>query len=238
MTTPTRDDVDAAVEDWFLAEVAIDSIGAATDIYNQLYSQKDALVDGIFSSIGTDSEAFATGTLTFTPGTIADDKIDINGVYYQFCTTVSGSANGSLSTPWQVAKGGSATAGLTNLKNAINGGVAGVPGTDYSTGITAHPDAKATASTSTTVAVSAREIGVAGNAITTSVVVVTTSDGFAWGGSTLSGGAGTDFPAIEDAIDAWRNSVRAVPLESNSDAIDQLDDAIDVLEDDISGLFS
>lgn len=235
MTATTRDQIATAVQSWFDNSISAAPIINNTGIWNQLYGTYDSFVDAIFAQVSGDSEAAAIGTLTFTPGTVADDKIVIGGVYYQFCTTVSGSADGTSTTPWQVAKGANATASLTNLKNAINGG-GGVAGTDYSAGIIAHPSAKATASTSTTLSAAAIDPGVAGNSITTTVVVVTTSDGFAWGSGTLTGGSGTDWDAVEGAIDDWRDSVRAVPLEADEDSITQLQAAMPVLKTAIAAL--
>lgn len=127
----------------------------------------------------------ATGTLTFTPGTITTQTVQIGGVYYIFTATPTSNpfAAGTVGQPWQVFAGATAAAGLLNLQAAING--SGTPGTTYSTALTAHPTVDATAATATTVSVRAKAGGTAGNAISTTVP---SGAGLAWGGTTLSGG--------------------------------------------------
>ncbi len=129
----------------------------------------------------------ATGTLTLTPGAISNDKVKIDTTWYVFAAAINdGAANGSSSHPWQVKVGASDTLSLANLLKAIN--ATGTPTTDYSTALTAHATVEGLVSDATSLAVRARTAGTAGNAISTTVTVVTTDDGLAWGGITLTNG--------------------------------------------------
>lgn len=132
--------------------------------------------------------AYAAGTLTFTPGVVATQKIQIAGVYYIFTTTPTSAplADGSNTNPWQVyaPTGADATQALLNLAAALNG--TGTAGVTYSTALTHNPSVYGVSSTATTLVVNARSAGTAGNALSTTVP---SGAGFAWGGTTLSGGS-------------------------------------------------
>lgn len=144
----------------------------------------------------TDDFVAATGTLTLTPGAIADDKVQIDGVYYQFAAdpTSDGSADGSSGHPWQVDVGSDDEGSLANLLAAIN--ASGTAGTTYSTALTIHPTVTATASDATTLSAAAKVKGSAANSISTTVVVVSSDDGLAWGATTLEDGVGAvDLPS-------------------------------------------
>lgn len=127
----------------------------------------------------------ATGTLTLTPGEIADDVVRIGAVYYQFAADpTTGTPTGLVDAPYLVAVGASDTIALANLRKAIN--ATGVAGTDYCEEITAaHATVEATASDGTTLSARALSTGTAGNSISTTV---TGNDGLAWGAVTLTGG--------------------------------------------------
>jgi len=131
----------------------------------------------------------AVGTLTLTPGAIADDVVEIDGVFYQFAADpTTGTPDGSEALPYLVDVGVSDTVSLANLRKAIN--ATGVPGVTYAAEITeAHASVEATASNATTLSARARDYGALGNNITTSVTIVGTDDGLAWGATTLTGGA-------------------------------------------------
>lgn len=134
-----------------------------TNIYNQLV----ALAAG--------------GTLTSDATAPADgDTVTIDGSVYTFKTALTATAN-------QVLIGGTAATALANLKKAIN--LAGVAGTDYGTGTAVHPTVSAGTLTSTTLQVTAKTSGTAGNAIATTE----TSAHLSWSAATLAGGfaAGT-----------------------------------------------
>jgi hypothetical protein len=157
------------------------------------YGQRDGSAVGSVSASATFNETDvvngavkATGTLTLTPGAITDgDIIVIDGIYYEINTTVVAGA-GTVGSPYSVLKGASDTTALANLRKAIN--ATGVDGTDYSTGLVAHPTVTATASDATSLSAQARTAGTAGNAIATTVGGDSTADGLAWGAATLAGG--------------------------------------------------
>lgn len=118
----------------------------------------------------------ADGTLISDATAPANNAtVTIDGHVYTFKTTLSGAAD-------EVLIGASAAAALTNLKAAING--AAGAGTTYGTFTIAHETVEAGALTSTTLFVSARSAGEAGNALATTE----TSSHLAWGAATLSGG--------------------------------------------------
>ena len=132
-------------------------------------------------------DVHATGTLTFTPGTVTTQTIQIGGVYYIYAAdpTSDPAADGSSGNPWQVDVGVDDTTSLANLASAINAD--GTAGVTYSTALTANPLAESTASDATTVDVQAILPGGAGNSISTTVPA---GAGFAWGAITLTGGGG------------------------------------------------
>lgn len=140
-------------------------------------------IDGIvyqFAKLGPLDAALNALTVS---GTIADDKVNIGANTYQFTAAPSGSHAGTSGDPWQVKVNGSNTAALLNLLKAIN--LTGVAGTDYDNGVTLNANVAATYSTATALGVRAKVAGLAGNAITTTITVVTGSDGLAWDNATL-----------------------------------------------------
>lgn len=130
-----------------------------------------------------------SATLTLTPGTIADDKVQVDGVYYQFTSgsVDTGTPAGTLANPWLVNVGGSNANALSNLRKAINN--SGVAGTDYSTALTANTRVTANANTSLTVSVRGVVAGALDPVAAVSVVVVGGSDGLAWDVAQLTAGA-------------------------------------------------
>jgi hypothetical protein len=111
----------------------------------------------------------ATNGLTLTPGAIADDVVEAEGVYYAFAADpTTGTPDGSVGDPFLVDVGGTDTISLANLVKAIN--ASGVGGTDYSVEIVAaHADVEAVASDGTTLSLRAKTTGVGGNLLTLSV---------------------------------------------------------------------
>lgn len=118
----------------------------------------------------------ATATLTATDQPSDGDTVTIGGKVYTFKNTI-GDVDG------HVAIGGTLAETLQNLAYAING-QGGNPSVDYADETLPHQTVRATA-TSTTVVVTAIQIGTAGNAISVSTDVAD----FAWDGATLTGGA-------------------------------------------------
>ncbi len=208
------------------------AIATNTPVWNQVFDSLDDLNNLILATT-----AYAKGTLTFTPGAIADDKVVMDGVYYQFAAdpTSDALADGTSGHPWQVAVGADDEGSLANLYAAIN--ASGVAGTNYSPDLTAHPTMEATSKAATTVDVQAKSNGTGGNSLATTVTAVSSADGLAWGGATLSGGAGASADA-QDAVDDWRDSLRAVPLSLNADAEAEVDAAIAALKTSVGALYS
>ena len=107
---------------------------------------------------------------------IANDTITIDTKTYIY--KASGSADG------EVDLGGDIEASLDNLFDAINL----VAGGNYGASMTIHPTVSATASTSLTLLVHAKDAGTAGNSIVTTEDGGNTGDA-AWDGATLTSGA-------------------------------------------------
>lgn len=237
MATPTQDQVNAAIATWRDTSIGIGAIAANTPAYNQIFNTLGQLGTDVFTGFDGTAMATATSTLTFTAGTIADDILQLGTVYYVFVTTPSGTPDGSLATPFQVAKGANATAALANLRKAIN--ATGVAGTDYSSTLTtAHPLANASASNATTLTANANVAGADGNLIATTVTVVSTADGFAWTGTTLAGGTGDNVKDTNATIDTWRDTMRCNPINKDDASDTQLDAAIPALKTSIAALIT
>jgi hypothetical protein len=88
-----------------------------------------------------DSIPFNHLIATGTPNT--SNNIRIDNTYYRFTTgnVNAGTPAGTSSNPWLVNRGSNAEQALSNLRKAIN--ASGIPGTDYSTALTAHPTIEA-----------------------------------------------------------------------------------------------
>jgi len=176
----------------------------------------------------------ATGTLTLTPGLIADDVVRVDDVYYKFAADpTTGTPDGTVGNPYLVDVGGTDTVSLANLRKAIN--ATGVGGTDYAVEIVApHATVEATASNATTLSLRALSTVTAAvaNAIETTVTATGGSDGLAFGAATLAGGVdATDSvsslatlmvtvlnaTAINGA--AWNNSNQELTVSSIADGI-------------------
>lgn len=125
------------------------------------------------------------GVLT-AAGTIADDIVVIDGIYYQFSVGAPGAGNGTVGTPYKVFVNGSNANALLNLRRAINAN--GTAGTDYSTGLVANTRVEAIDNTATTLTVRARVAGAPSPSIGTTVTVSGGSDGLSWAAATLQPG--------------------------------------------------
>lgn len=119
----------------------------------------------------------ASGTLTGTGNFSANETVTIGVQTYTFKSTLSSSPT----VAYEVKIGADLATSLENLAKAIN--VSGTAGTDYSVGTLANALVTAKA-TSTTVVVTAKEFGTAGN----SIVSTETATNASFGGATLSGG--------------------------------------------------
>lgn len=143
-------------------------------------------------------------TLVLTPGTIADDVVIIDAVYYQFTSgsVDTGAPAGTIANPWKVAIGISAATALANLRTAIN--ASGTAGTDYSTALVENPRVFSNANTSTTLTARARLGGTPNPDINVSVTAVGGSDGLAWDHTPMAGGPqalyGIEMPDGDPAV--------------------------------------
>jgi hypothetical protein len=128
----------------------------------------------------------ATGTLTFTPGAITNQVVEIDGVYYSWDANVDNNApDGTAAHPWLALLGGTDAESLTNLAKLID--FNGVRGVDFSTAL-GGPNPRFSAPTTdltTTLLITATSEYAAGNSITTTIA---SGVGLAWGATTLTGG--------------------------------------------------
>jgi len=125
------------------------------------------------------SDVEATGTLTASSNFGNGETVTIDTKVYTFETSLT-------NVDGNVQIGGTLTASLLNLLNAIN--LTGTPGTDYAALMTIHPTVTSTASDATTLSAEAKLGGTQGNLIATTASGGASSA--AWGAATLTGGAG------------------------------------------------
>ncbi len=130
----------------------------------------DTLTGGAFTA-----SAVATGTLTASGTPIATNTATVNGQVYTFVAALTGAAN-------EVLVGGTVALSLSNLAAAINA-TSGGAGVAYGTGTVANTAVTAT-STATTVVVTAKVNGTAGNGVTTTAAGGT----FTFGAASTAGG--------------------------------------------------
>jgi len=130
----------------------------------------DTLTGGAFTA-----SAVATGTLTATGAPVATNTATVNGQVYTFVAALTGAAN-------EVLVGGTEALSLSNLAAAINA-TSGGAGVAYGTGTVANTAVTAT-STATTVVVTAKVNGTAGNGVTTTAAGGT----FTFGAASTAGG--------------------------------------------------
>src|SRR5713101_3761722 len=129
----------------------------------------DTLTGGAFTA-----SAVATGTLTASDP-IATNTATVNGQTYTFVAALTGAAN-------EVLVGGTVALSLSNLAAAINA-TSGGAGVAYGSGTLANTAVTAT-STATTVVVTAKVNGTAGNGVTTTAAGGT----FTFGAASTAGG--------------------------------------------------
>lgn len=146
----------------------------------------------------------ATGTLTSTGVAPANgETVTINGKVYTFQTVLT-------NVDGNVLIGANAAAALANLTAAINLGAGA--GTTYATAMTLHPTVSATNPTGTTVVLTAKSGGTAGNALTTTE----TSTVLSFDGATLSGGTATSGSNVFDKLKAKPAETVAVATDIDS----------------------
>ncbi len=143
---------------------------AATGTLTQAAGSAAIAATGAFTA-----SAVSTGTLTASGTPIATNTATVNGQVYTFVAALTGAAN-------EVLVGGTVALSLSNLAAAINA-TSGGAGVAYGTGTVANTAVTAT-STATTVVVTAKVNGTAGNGITTTAAGGT----FAFGAASTAGG--------------------------------------------------
>ena len=149
----------------------------------------------------------ATGTLTSTGTNPADtETVTVGSTVYRFKNT--------MSQAYDVKIGATAALTLANLKAAIN--ASGTAGTEYYTGTLVHPTVEAGTISSTTLALSARTRGTAGNSIATTE----TSSTYSFAAATLTGGVQGSYyelTSTQDSVgDYFRDGQNVVRLALQS----------------------
>jgi len=160
------------------------------------------LCDGGVLWLYTDN-GHARGQLQATGAIANGDVVRIDSVYYQFtnASVDAGTPAGTVANPWLVALGVTNADALTALFQAINR--QGIPGTTYSTALTAHPTVEALSFAPNDLFVAALEAGVLGN----SIVTTETGANLQWGAGTLQGGGAEQLSQVTVPDDAGAISV-------------------------------
>lgn len=180
----------SADADWNITQIAIG--GVVQDNGNPTFAMmKGDGFEYLFVADGQNLQYYAglsKGQATLTASAVSNgNEVSLDGVYYQWTSgsVDSGSPDGSSSDPWLVQLGGSIGASLENLFLAING--TGVPGTTYSTALTAHLTLEGwqLLQGPERLRVRAKAEGVAGNGLP---VTVETGAGLSWNAGTTTGG--------------------------------------------------
>lgn len=139
------------------------------------------IADGTALQFYGGSGAPASGTLTLTGNAVAGETVTVGTQVYTWVAALTAS-----NTFGEVVVGASAAASIDNLIAAINAATGG--GTTYGSDTTINQDVTASDGAGTSMNVSAKLSGTAGNSIVTTETMTNAS----WGGATLSGGsAGT-----------------------------------------------
>lgn len=139
---------------------------------------------------------YARGSISGVPANT--DVVRVGAMYYMFtnASVDAGAPAGTVGNPWRVALGASTAEAWGNLAAAF--GNSGIPGTDYSTALTANTAIQVAATTSTTVFVRSTLVGAPGNG----TVTTETGAAIAWAdGGTLVGGGDPSWFAVETPDD-------------------------------------
>jgi len=170
----------AALLSAFLAELAASTALAATG----------AVVRTSYEPVLPAAVA-ASKSLNLATLPTANDTVTVNGQVYRFVATPGATAN-------DVAYGADAAAARANLILAINGGA---NSGNYGTATVANALASAAAGGGTTVLVSARTAGTAGNSIALAEALTDPADVWLAGATALSGGLDTHAVVVIDGDD-------------------------------------
>lgn len=158
---------------------ATNTVPEATVVFAGQPAGNDTVTIGglLYKFVAALTEVFASATLTNDGTNVTNgDTVTIGTKVYTFQTTLT-------NVDGNVHIGAANTNSMTNLFNAING-TGGTPGTDYAAATVAHTLVTATNPTGTTVVVTAKATGTAGNGIATTE----TSTHLSWGGASTAGG--------------------------------------------------
>jgi len=161
----------------------------------------------------------ARGQLQASGAIANNDKIQIDGIYYQWtnASVDAGTPDGSLSNPWLVDLGGNNSEALTNLFIAIDSN--GEPGTTYSTNLVENPNVESLSYGANDLFVQAKVPGASGNTISTTVI---TGVNLSWSATTLEDGGTDQLSQVTTPDDAGAISVAhinsfviVVPVQSD-----------------------
>lgn len=138
---------------------------------------------------------FARGTISGSPAN--NDVVRVDLMYYRFTngSVDAGAPAGTLANPWLVALGLNDAGSWENFGAAF--GASGIPGTDYSTVLTANPVVQVVSTGATSLGVKATAAGALGN----SVITTETGAGIAWTAGTLTGGGAPSVTQVETPDD-------------------------------------
>ena len=144
---------------------------------------------------------YALGSVSGSPANT--DVVRVDTMYYKFTNggVNVGAPAGTNANPWLVAVGSSDTEAWQNLADAF--GNTGVPGTQYSSALTANTAITVTSNSTTVVSIRANAVGIAGNA----VITTETGAAIAWTAGTLTGGGGPVFFQVNTPDDVGIVSV-------------------------------
>lgn len=194
-----------------IGDVSMAAVGQIGETPDRLF-----IADGGVLWVYTD-DGEAMGHLEATGAIANNDTVTIDGVYYKWTngSVDTGTPDGSAGNPWLVALGATNILRLQALYNAVN--ATGLPGTDYSTSLTANANVQAYAYGAGDLYVSARTAGVLGNAIT----VAETGANISWvTGANLTGGGDPQLRQVttpEDvgaiSVDVLNSYVIVVPVQ-------------------------
>lgn len=163
-----------------IGDVSMAAVGQIGETPDRLF-----IADGGVLWVYTDNGE-AMGHLEATGAIANNDTVTVDGVYYKWTngSVDAGTPDGSAGNPWLVALGATNILRLQALYNAIN--ATGLPGSDYSTSLTANANVQAYAYGAGDLYVSARVAGTLGNAI----AVAETGANISWttGATLVNGG--------------------------------------------------
>lgn len=225
----SREDVLASAPSSNFLRVASSVAEGETVTIDSLVFEVDtdgSITAGRIAVVPVSASVRATGTLTSNATNVTDgDTVTIGTTVYRFKDT--------MAAAYDVKRGATAADSLVNLKAAIN--LTGTVGTTYFAGTLIHPTVTAGANR-TTLVVTAKAIGTAGNAIATTETAVT----LGFGNTTLTGGTNVTAAEFTTALTASINSngpqgVTATRTDANSVIVADVNERLLVTTETLAG---